>query len=346
MASSPVKQPARYLSFFRIHSLAAYFGLAFLISWFFWSIEPALRARDPISATFFVQLGSYGPVLAAMIAAAIGTSEREHRPVVPRLAIAGLVLALAVFVNWPLIGQFLAGSTSWLHWSLLAVILILPAWVFFNSGSSLRGVHDLLGSLTRWRVNPLWYAAALFLMLFLSAFGVFLVSLWTRQPLSAWLVSFRSNPILHNLALTFFATALYGGPVGEEPGWRGFALPGLQKRFDPLLASVFLGLVWALWHLPLHVSGYYNQAFGSPLNGLLLRFFTTIPLTIIFTWLYNRSGGNLLVMVLLHTAVNLTSGLIAPGPGLYITTTVAVLAMVVLDRMYRKRSATPGDRTV
>ena len=335
----------RLSAFIQRNALVVYFGVAFFISWVFWCIEPAVRPQDPITAGLLIQIGVYGPVLAAMLVASISDRERVRAPLWLRLLAGGAVLALAVYANWILIGQMRAASFQPVHWVLLAVILLLPAWVFFNAHSSLRGVQNLLKSLTQVRTNPLWFVIALLLMLTVSVIGVFATSLITGQALSSWVKAFQNRPIMQNLALTFIATALYGGPVGEEAGWRGFALPRLQKRFDPLLASVILGALWALWHLPLHVTGYYNQAYGDPMTGLLMRAFSTIPLTLIFTWLYNRSKGNLLVMVVLHTMVNVTSGLIAPGLGLYITTTVVVALMVVLDRMYRAKppASVPGE---
>jgi uncharacterized protein len=318
------------------HTLAAYFSFAFLISWVFWFCEPALRLHDPLTATFLVQLGSYGPVLAAMLVSRLSTPDRLSSPLWPRLAAGSLTLAVAIYCAWPTARTMPANGSTLLHWFLLGLLILLPAWIFFNARSSHSGVQNLLNSQTCWRTNPIWFATALLLMLALGAAGTLLVSLFNQATLPAWLASLKTNPVLANLLLTLLATALYGGPVGEEAGWRGLALPHLQKRFDPLLASVILGVMWALWHLPLHLTGYYNQAFGSPINGILLRAFTTIPLALIFTWLYNRTGGNLLVMVCLHTAVNVSSALIPPGPGLYVTTTLAVVLMVLSDRMYRK----------
>ena len=173
----------------------------------------------------------------------------------------------------------------------------------------------------------------------LSLTGVLLTSLLTGQSLGSLFDGIRSSETLKHFGLTFFGTALYGGPLGEEGGWRGFALPRLQKRFDPLLASVIVAAFWGLWHLPLHLTGYYSQVFGNPLNGILLQMFSIIPLALIFTWLYNRSKGSLLVMVLLHTAVNVTSSIVTPAVGMYIITTVAVVLMVLFDRMYRKLPA-------
>lgn len=330
--------PTRISAIFQEKALPLFFGGAFLISWLFWFIEPLLRSRDPVAAGIFIQFGAYGPILAAMLVAAVGSQQRTPAPLARRLLAGGLALALAIYVNGALFEYIQANGSNALDWLLAGIATLLPGWIFFNTHARLNGVRALLNPLTRWRTNPLWFVIALLLMLTLSVLGVLLVSVLSGQPLFAWTEAFMASESMRNLAVTFFATALYGGPLGEEAGWRGFALPRLQKRFDPLLASVWLGLAWVLWHLPLHVTGYYNQAFGDPVSGLLVRTFTTIPLTIIFTWLYNRAKGNLLVMVCLHTAVNVTSSLIAPGTGLYITTSIAVVLMVVLDRMYRKTS--------
>jgi membrane protease YdiL (CAAX protease family) len=332
----PAPTPSRISAIFQEKALPLYFGGAFLISWIAWFIEPLLRSSDPVAASFFIQFGAYGPVLAAMGVSALGKPERVSAPLGRRLLAGGLALAVAIYVNWQLFAHLLSSGAGAFDWVLAVIATVLPGWIFFNTYASLSGVRALLNPLTRWRSNPLWFGVALLLMLTLSFVGVLLIALLSGQALFGWTGAFMASESMRNLALTLLATALYGGPLGEEAGWRGFALPRLQKRFDPLLASVWLGLAWGLWHLPLHVSGYYNQAFGDPLSGLLMRIFTTIPLTLIFTWLYNRTRGNLLVMVCLHTAVNVTSSLIAPGTGLYITTTIAVVAMVIVDHMYRK----------
>jgi membrane protease YdiL (CAAX protease family) len=323
-------------AFVRKHALPLYFCSAFLIAWVFWFLEPCLRGRDVLTADWFIKFGTYGPVLAAMLLSALSNSARVAAPLRLRLLAGGLVLALAIYINWSTAAWLWVTHDGPLHWTVLAIGTLLPAWVFFNAHSGLRGVQELLGSLTRWRTHPLWFLAALFLMPALSLTGVLLTSLLTGQSLGSLFDGIRSSETLKHLGLTFFGTALYGGPLGEEGGWRGFALPRLQKRFDPLLASVILAAFWGLWHLPLHLTGYYSQVFGNPLNGILLQMFSIIPLALIFTWLYNRSKGSLLVMVLLHTTVNVTSSIVTPAVGMYIITTVVVVLMVIFDRMYRK----------
>ena len=336
---------SRFSIIFKNNSMLFYLVLAFAISWTIWFIEPFFRTNNSLAANCLIIFGSYGPVAAAMIVSAISNPQRVKSPIIFRTIAGGLVLITAIYCNWPAVYALRAGlSNAWL-WILLGFLTLLPAYIFFSSQSKISGVRDLLGSLLKLNVPLFWFVTALFFMLALSVSGALITSLLNGQPLFSFYGALLSSESLKNLPLTLMATALYGGPVGEEAGWRGFALPRLQKRFNPLAASVFLGLIWGFWHLPLHVTGYYNAAFGNPINGLLMRAITTIPLAIIFTWLYNRSGGNLLVMVILHTAVNVTSSLINTGLGMFIVTAVAVIFMIVFDRMYRKLpSSTTEDK--
>ena len=82
------------------------------------------------------------------------------------------------------------------------------------------------------------------------------------------------------------------GPIGEEPGWRAYALPRLQEKWSPLRAGVLLGVVVALWHLPLVTSGML-PAFGLPV---------TFAITLVYVWLVNRTGGSALLAVVFHVA--------------------------------------------
>lgn len=82
-----------------------------------------------------------------------------------------------------------------------------------------------------------------------------------------------------------FGSALFLGGL-EEPGWRGFALPRLQQRYTPVRATLLLGVVWGLWHLPIQP----------------LAIIVTVPLAFFYTWLFNRTGSALLC-ILLHASI-------------------------------------------
>jgi uncharacterized protein len=93
-----------------------------------------------------------------------------------------------------------------------------------------------------------------------------------------------------------------GGPLAEEPGWRGFALPRLQRLHGPLVGSLILAPLWACWHLPL----FFVPAWDTPptiLNFILYLTAVTV-MTIVFTWVFNNTKGSLLIAILLHAAVD------------------------------------------
>jgi len=123
-------------------------------------------------------------------------------------------------------------------------------------------------------------------------------------PGNGWAISsLKNGPINCSAMLTtaFFMNLIFGGSMGEELGWRGFALPLLLKKYSPLQASYVLGLMQAFWHLP----GDVSSADLAALGAVLLRIGWSIVLTIIFTWFYLNFEGKLLIAILLHTAVNI-----------------------------------------
>ncbi|MGL5808413.1 MAG: lysostaphin resistance A-like protein [Nocardioides sp.] len=94
------------------------------------------------------------------------------------------------------------------------------------------------------------------------------------------------------------------GPLGEETGWRGFALPRLLTRLRPLPASVLLGLVWAYWHAPLALLG-DSWAVGDPVAWWLLWYpLSTVCFAIVLTYLHLRGRGSLLLAMVAHSALN------------------------------------------
>jgi CAAX protease family protein len=87
--------------------------------------------------------------------------------------------------------------------------------------------------------------------------------------------------------------------IGEEFGWRGFALPRLQKHFSPLVAILILGLFHSFWHLPTYWLG---QGIHNVPAWFVLAF--ALPWTVIFNWLYNKSGGSMIFAVAFHAISN------------------------------------------
>jgi uncharacterized protein len=114
--------------------------------------------------------------------------------------------------------------------------------------------------------------------------------------------------LFSELSRAIFVVFFMGGPLAEEPGWRGFALPRLQRRYGPLQGTLLLGVLWACWHLPHFLTpaqhggpgtGFATFAANFPIFVLLAT-----ALAIIFTWVFNHTEGSLLIAILMHTSVN------------------------------------------
>lgn len=155
------------------------------------------------------------------------------------------------------------------------------------------GLRELFGRVVRWRVEPVWWIVALSpLLLFL------VVSLLLRVVEGSWLDfgmlgRFDFLPDL-GLAAILVWLATYG--FGEEIGWRGYFLPRLQHDRTAWRATVILWIVWALWHVPSFF--YLNTATSA---GMLLGFLIGVFAGAVFlTWLYNSSGGSVMIVAVWH----------------------------------------------
>jgi membrane protease YdiL (CAAX protease family) len=138
--------------------------------------------------------------------------------------------------------------------------------------------------------------------------------------------------LLYAIPEYFLWFFLFGGPLNEEPGWRGFAMPRLQSRFSSLVATLILGTFWGLWHVPLHLMGmYYGGAWGA-----LIRI-QEIPRSVLFTWIYNRTKGSLLLAILFHTAIN-TTGFFLPRsfPMILVVCTLTATLLAIKERMWKR----------
>jgi membrane protease YdiL (CAAX protease family) len=182
-----------------------------------------------------------------------------------------------------------------------------------------------------WRVAPRWYLAALavpLLVVALTSVGLTLVGT-TVDP---GLLPGRISLVL----VSFVSIALIGGG-NEEPGWRGLALPKLQERYAPVPATLVLGVVWALWHLPLLATGtteFHGLAsFVELAPTTAVRILNIVGVAFVLTWIYNATGSVLLA-ILAHTGFNTANSTLVPLPleviGAGDSTTILVVTTFVL----------------
>jgi uncharacterized protein len=180
------------------------------------------------------------------------------------------------------------------------------------------GVRSLLGGLARWRFGITWYGAALVLVPVITLLTLAVFSVLGR-PLPLGDVAGRLGL---GLSWPLFAA------LGEELGWRGFALPRLQARYSPLVSGLLVGVLWGFWHLPADYLGFGDQGWLFSLNFLLLGPCLLTGFSILMTWVYNRTGGSLLAMVLFHYSITF-SGIVLAAQGLSARQSLAVNAASV-----------------
>lgn len=214
----------------------------------------------------------------------------------------GLVIffVLAFLLPWLVWGTSIAQERGVLGFHIpqsLAfwVGLTLATYISALISDGWDGVKDLLKRLVRWQVKPVWYVVSLALPGVLAA-----IAIGAHMALGGSIqigVLLSSGDLLPSLLFQIFFFL-----ITEETAWRGFALPRLQARYTALNASLILGVLWGLWHLPLVFIADSFQA-SVPFTGFVL---SAIATTIIFTWVFNHSRGSVLIAAILHAATDVT----------------------------------------
>lgn len=212
----------------------------------------------------------------------------------------------------------LAYAWAWSFW------LVLPRTVLRGTGSTSDVVElglFLVGAcgptvaalITQWlsdrnfKICRLWTGWAPLLLgasVGLASFFIASVIAPALSLVRAPVKGLNWAPLAHLGVYAINYSTFLGGPVNEEPGWRGFALPKLQARFGPYAASLILAVFWAGWHMPLFVVEGWTSA--SPWHFFLIE----IGVSFLMTAAANISQFNIFVAILLHAFFNTSSGLV------------------------------------
>lgn len=210
-----------------------------------------------------------------------------------------------------------------------------------------EGVRLFLRRVLHWRVGIAWYLVTLFSIAAIA---------YAAQGLNAWL--FGGAPVTPNLPagvpregllaaipVIFLVNIFLGGPLAEDIGWRGYALPKLREKMDAFSASLLIGVAWVIWHLPF----FWIPEGRSAVGGIPLIWFAllTTAWSVLFAWVYVNTGS-ILMPVLFHAAVNTTLGTLGmlgqPGGDLtpvmlntFLTWAMAGLIAIIFGRDLKRR---------
>jgi len=251
----------------------------------------------------------------------------------------------------------LAFALSWLAWGPLVLLhvsepirgVVLVAGSFGPSTAAVilsmkhsgwAGTRNELATRARWRLPwRMWIvavvgpAAIILLAIALSALA--------GRPVGGW----QDPNRLYLIVPVFAYVTVFGGPLGEEAGWRGYALPRLQQRHDPTTAALVVGLAWGLWHAPLFaIDGTVQRS--VPVAAFGIQILTT---SVVYTWLWNRTES-LPLVIAFHAAFNTSVGLLpilpdaagSPTP-LWVALVLAVGIAAALIGVTRGRLGMPSS---
>jgi membrane protease YdiL (CAAX protease family) len=317
------------------HPLKAFLLIAFSISWVLWYVAGAFSPLPPESSILgfrwaVSQIGVFSPAFAGWIILSltdqVSLAWRWNTVWVFFLPMFVLAWVLSVFTY-----EDLYRNTP-----LIITTVVAAAVMVYVFSPSNRRFRNVFSSGSEKHTGVTWIVLSVLLFPAITLAANFLA----HHPEGGEpLISLGGTwgEIVKSAIALFTVDLLYGGSLGEEPGWRGFALPYLQEKHSPLEASIILGFFWGLWHAPIDVShGYVLPGFG----GVIVRLMLVIPLTLLFTFFYNRTKGSLLVAILLHTSANYGIDLLGLAPsamGLFFGI-VLVLAgcAICADRMWQR----------
>ena len=232
-------------------------------------------------------------------------------------------LFLAYALTWVLLGPWFYAYNVVYHEKIPGWIWAFAPLAFIGgSGPSVaalivtartgeRGaVRRLASSLLIWRVPMRWYLIVFALPPLVTALSLLVVD---RGP--ATLLQFDLGAALANMPLAY-ALALPFGPLGEELGWRGFALPRLLARFGPVTASLLLGGFWTFWHIPMML---FSPGASLPsfltlsVTAVLIYLVQLTAATALMTLLFLRTNGSVLLAVLAHLTFNSADNVLFGG---------------------------------
>jgi membrane protease YdiL (CAAX protease family) len=276
--------------------LVLFLCITWSISWPVWILSGVLGRGSNVTYDlqwWVAQVGVFAPSLSAMTLSAFRSVDlRKSSLRLLLLCIVILALGIVITRDSPHAIRDFTPMTS-----VVVLMIALVSLVFFSPWNRLL-LNPATGDIQR-RGNGKWIIVATFGMpiIFLLCW------LLAGNSSSGWSISSLDNglPGFFMLLILYFSMNLnYGGPMGEELGWRGFCLPLLLREYRPVKASVILGLIQAIWHLPIDIT-----SSDIPALMVLFRIGWAIPITIIFTWVYLNSPANLLTALLLHTSVNI-----------------------------------------
>jgi membrane protease YdiL (CAAX protease family) len=317
------------------YDLQFFFFITFITSWSFWLLSGVL-SKDWIfkydHRWIISQIGVFCPAFAAFFISYINNIKQKKY-----IKMTFILLFIPVIILGIIISFFKVPGILKFNDAIIILIIFIQIWIVFYF---LKGYYVLFKNIEiKVNVKLIW------LVISILIFPLIFTIIWYISHPPGIEMSINSMEgkwydIVRAIILIFSINFIYGGSLGEEIGWRGFVLPRLLNKLNPLNASIVLCIFWALYHLPIDIT----KGFMIPgIAAVLIRMLWTFPLTLIFTWFFIHTKGNVFIIMLLHTSINVLPDLDFTYyenifPFLYIFMLILGIVFLLKDKMWRKFS--------
>lgn len=321
------------------HQVATFFVITFATA--FGIMVPGIivfsgdQFLNQIIQFHMARLGVFGPVLAGMIITKLVIP--GHRKGSRRAR--WIVFFPTWILAWSVSVLYIQHTTPSDNLPIIILVTgpvaLLPAFVISGAFSRIEGIRSYLSTLVRPRGNLVWYLVALFTFPAIHILGNAITRILGGGSSEA--NSGVGADLVILTIITFLHVLLYTGGINEESGWRGFALPRLQVRYSPLVASLVIWFFHAIWELPGDV--FFSGSSSWPAMSRLVW----MPCwTVLFAWVYNRTEGSILAPALFHASMNAMNPLMDVLPTTDAGTVLlisAALFAIMYDRMWERLPA-------
>ena len=312
----------------------SYLIITFLITYLLWFSPVVLELATDLKFAILI-LGGCGPLIGAYIVLLL-QSESKIKIHSIKLFLLFFSLAFgAIYLDLYSMGLEGSGEDDFkpslnevglISWILIVLFCFITALILSNAKNP-QLKENFITSILPVKSKVKWYIIGLLLFPILAIFS-YAIGQMIGFEVTDYLFKIEMAWILG--VMSIMISAGY-----EEFGWRGLMQKDLQKRRSPLITALIIAFFWNAWHLPMHYNGFYST---GGIMDLIPALVFTIPLTIIFTWLYNKSKYSILAVFLLHGIHNSFQGIVGSSDFLFfILMVLFAIFLVVKNKMWKKK---------
>lgn len=228
----------------------------------------------------------------------------------------------------------------------LLILIIIGSFGPSISAILITGVLQGKSGITKLAKRYTNKFSLIWLPIVLYQFFVITTILFCIFEIITWTYVFNNFLLIFINFHLFFLMFSIAGPIGEELGWRGFLLPHIIKKYGEIPSGIIVGLIWTFWHLPLFlITDWRAQGAFSILQYLVIYPITVVLLSILMTYVYKHTNGNVIVAIIVHGTWNIASFLllmVEVEARLYFSSTIMLLLVsmllffIIIFSMYEK----------